>query len=449
MTKPHHAILPLALLAAAFAPAHAQGDAADAMQIVGDLTTQIGERLAGTPREAAARDWAVARLKALGFAAVHVEAYTMLGWERGAESAEIVTGALPQRLVVTALGDSGATPAQGITAPLVYFPTLAALQAAPAGSLAGRIAFIDHAMRATQDGSGYGVFGQVRRKAPGIAAQKGALAVLIRSVGTDHNRDPHAGVTNWPDGVAPIPAAAVSVPDALLIARRAAAGVDRVHLVLTPRFTGPQASGNVVAQLPGRDHSLAPILVACHLDSWDLATGAIDDGAGCAIVTAAALRATHGGPLLRTIRVLWAGGEERGGFGGKAYAAAHAAEPHAVAMDSDMGADRIWRVTPDIADPALADRIATALWPLGVVRGDKGWPEVGADAGPIQQAQHLASVGLAQDATRYFDIHHTPDDTLDKIDPAALEQCVEVWTATLRILGETGGTISAAASPTK
>ncbi|MFY8196216.1 MAG: M28 family peptidase, partial [Novosphingobium sp.] len=127
-------------------------------------------------------------------------------------------------------------------------------------------------------------------------------------------------------------------------------------------------SGNVIGELPGRDPSLPPILLGCHLDSWDLGTGAIDDAAGCAIITAAALKAQEGGAPLRTIRVLWAGSEELGGFGGKAYAEKHN-ERHALAMESDFGAARVWRVQFNMADKALTDRIAAALSPMGIVRG--------------------------------------------------------------------------------
>jgi len=421
----------------------AKADAAgDAWSIVADLTTQVGQRMGGTAREAYARDWAVARLKALGFANVRAETFAEPGWERGEESAEL-TGPAPQKLAVTALGFSGATPPQGITAPLVYFATLDALKAAPEGSLAGKIAFVDHAMTATQDGSSYGAFGAARRAGPAIAAQKGAQALLIRAIGSDHSRDPHTGVTSWPAGVAPIPAGAVSVPDALLIARRAKAGGektggDSVHLVLTPRFTGSVQSGNVIADLPGTNPALPPIVLACHLDSWDLATGAIDDGAGCAIITAAALQAAKAGPMARTIRLLWAGTEERGGFGGAAYAKAHAGEPHALAMESDTGADRIWRVQFALAgaDKGLAQKISAALAPFGVAAGS-GHPHGGTDIEPLVQSQKLAVIDLNQDMTRYFDWHHTPNDTLDKIDPAQLQQNVDVWAALLRVLGQT------------
>jgi Zn-dependent M28 family amino/carboxypeptidase len=428
-----------ASLAAASAPVTAlaqDGKDTVAYTIVADLTSEVGQRLAGTPREAYARDWAVKRLKALGLTNPHIEPYTMPGWERGAESATLL-GAAEQKLAIAALGNSGATPAGGIKAPMVYFASYAALKAAPDAAVKGKIVFIDNAMRAAQDGAGYGPYGDARRAGPSLAASKGAAAVLIRSIGTDHNRDPHTGFTGWDKGVTPIAAAAVSAPDADLIALRAKKGfVEQVALTLTPRFTGTVQSGNVVAELPGRDPSLPPILVGCHLDSWDLATGAIDDGAGCAIVTAAALQAVKEGQLLRTIRVLWAGAEERGGFGGEAYAKAHAKEPHALAMESDSGAGRVWRVNIAMgaADKALGEAIAARLSDMGVVRGeDKA--EGGEDVGFIAAAQKTAVIDMTQDMTHYFDLHHTPDDTLDKIDPADLQQNVDTWAAVLKIAG--------------
>ncbi|WP_374531588.1 M28 family peptidase [Novosphingobium sp.] len=426
--------------AANAAPPQGSGTAWD---ILADMTTEVGQRLAGSPREAAAREWGVARLKTLGFSNVHIEPFTITGFVRGAESAEL-TAPYPQKLHITALGYSAPTPKGGLTGELVYFPTLDALKAAPEGSLRGKIVFVDHAMRANQDGSGYGPYGSVRRQGPGIASAKGAAGIVIRSVGTDSNRDPHTGVTSWPDGVKPIPAGAVSAPDANLIARIAGTGKPMtIALVLESHAQPNLPSGNVVADLPGRDPSLPPILVACHLDSWDLGTGAIDDAAGCAIVTSAALRAQEGGKPLRTIRVLWAGSEELGGFGGEAYAKAHASEPHAVAMESDFGAGRVWRVRVNFAESnqALGERVKTVLSPLGIVAGGD-LAHGGTDVEPVISAQKLAVVDLDQDGTRYFDLHHTPDDTLDKVDPAELEQNVAAWTAVLQVIANEPGPIS-------
>ena len=433
----------LALAAAlASVPALAAPAGGDALSIVTDLTTDIGQRLAGTAREAAARDWAMARLKALGFAQVRVETFPIPGWQRGEEKAEI-TAPVPHKLAVTALGFSGATPAGGITAPLVYFPTLDALKFAADGSLAGKIAFVDHAFIASQDGAGYGPFGQPRRIGPVIAAQKGAAALLIRSAGTGHTRDPHTGTSTQPKA-GPLPSGAVSIPDAELIARLAAKGKPlTVLLTLTPKPLGTLTSGNVIADLPGRDAALPPILVACHLDSWDLGTGAIDDGAGCAIITAAALQASQSGQLARGIRVLWAGTEETGGFGGQAYAKAHASEPHAVVLESDSGADRVYKVDFAFAesDKALTARLAGELARMGITQGHDR-PEGGEDVGFVAEQQKTAVIDLRQDATRYFDWHHTPDDTLDKIDPAQLQQNVDAWAVVLKILGNYTGVIA-------
>lgn len=418
-----------------------QGDVA--WDILAGLTSEVGPRMPGTEAEERARVWAEARLKALGFSNVVAEPFTFRGYLRGRDEASLVAP-IPFRLAITALGYSGTTPDKGIEGEVVYFPTLDALRAAPAGSLTGKIVFIDHAMKRTQDGSGYGPYGAVRRQGPAIAAGKGAMAAVIRSIGTDSHRNPHTGSTSFPEGVKPIPAGAVSNPDADLIARIARSGKPmRLNLVLTGRTTDNLPSGNVLAELPGRDPSLPPILLGCHLDSWDLGTGAIDDAAGCAIITAAALNVHKTQQPLRTIRLLWAGAEELGGWGGRAYAQRHT-EPHALAMESDFGAGRVWRVSFAMADmnKPLADRIAAALAPLGIVRGE-GKATGGTDVRPVIERQKLAVVDLDQDGTHYFDLHHTPDDTLDKVDPTDLAQNVAAWTQTLSILANEAGTISA------
>jgi len=439
--------LSIALPAAAHAAPPQAGAGDTAWTILADLTTEVGQRLAGSPREAAAREWGAARLAALGFSNVRVEPFSILGFVRGAESASL-TAPYPHQLHMTALGYSAPTPKGGLTAPVVYFATLDALKAAPEGSLKGKIAFVDHAMRANQDGSGYGPYGQVRRQGPTIASAKGAAAIVIRSIGTDHNRDPHTGVTSWGEGARQIPAAAVSAPDADLIARIAAGGKPMTLALAIDSH--PQAnlpSGNVVADLPGRDPALPPVLLGCHLDSWDLGTGAIDDAAGCAIVTGAALRAQADGRTLRTIRVLWAGSEELGGYGGDAYAKAHASEPHALAMESDFGAGRVWRVKVNFADAnkALGERVKAALAPMGIVAG-RDAAGGGTDVEPVIAAQKLAVVDLDQDGTRYFDLHHTPDDTLDKVDPADIEQNVAAWTAVLKVVANEPCAISGGAN---
>jgi carboxypeptidase Q len=433
--------LTAALLSTAAYAEDPKGDVA--WDILAGLTSEVGPRMPGSEAEARARTWADARLKSLGFSNVTVEPFTIRGYVRGRDEASLIAP-IPYKLAVTALGYSGTTPDNGVEGEVAYFSTLDALKAAPAGSLTGKIAFIDHAMKRAQDGSGYGPYGQVRRAGPAIAAGKGALATVIRSIGTDNHRNPHTGGTTFPDGVKPIPAGAVSNPDADLIARIARSRKSiRLNLTLTGKTTDGLPSGNVYADLPGRDPALPAILLGCHLDSWDLGTGAIDDAAGCAIITAAAMKAQEGGKPMRTIRVLWAGSEELGGFGGRAYAEKHA-EPYALAMESDFGAGKVWRVAFSMADAnkALTDRIAAALSPMGIVRG-AGKASGGTDVAPVIAKQKLAVVDLDQDGTHYFDLHHTPDDTLDKVDPAELAQNVAAWTEVLKIVANEAGPIVA------
>ena len=404
-----------------------------AWELVEALTTEVGPRLAGTEAEARARDWAVRRLTELGFSNVRVEPFDLPVWVRGEERAEIVSP-FPQPLVLTALGNSGATPPGGLEAEVVGFDSVAALEAAGDEAVRGKIVFVTHAMPRTQDGSAYGQFGAPRSRGPSIASRKGAAAIVVRSIGTDYHRNPHTGVQSWADGARPIPAAALSIPDAEQLRRilDRAEGPVRMRLVLTPRNIGIRASGNVIAEVPGRDADAGTVLIGGHLDSWDLGTGAFDNAAGVAITTAAAHRIMRAGPPRRTIRLVLFGAEEVGLFGGRTHFERNRERGDvALVSESDFGADRIWRVDFGLspANAALADRVHALLAPLGIVRG-RDPAGAGADLGAWARAG-FAAIDLNQDGTRYFDYHHTPDDTLDKVDPAQLRQNVAAWTAML------------------
>ncbi len=405
-----------------------------AWDIVEGLTTEVGQRLAATEAEQRARDWAVRKLNAMGFSNVHIEPFDMPVWTRGAESAEIVSP-FPQKLVVAALGYSGSTGPEGVTGQIAHFDSVDALRAAPDDAVRGKIVFIDHHMMPAQDGSGYGQFGAPRRQGPTIASKKGALAIVIRSIGTDHHRNPHTGVQYFTDGAKPIPAGALTVPDAEQLVRILKRGQPVVmHLTLVSQKSEGGQSGNVIAEVPGRDPKAPILLVGGHLDSWDQGTGAIDDGAGVAITTAAAKRIMDAGRPLRTIRVVWFGAEEPGGFGGAALAKAHASDRYAIAGESDFGADRIWRFSSHLmtTDPAAYAQLTAVLAPLGITKNDKGQ----ADGTDVEETIKAGApwISLGQDGTRYFDWHHTPDDTLDKIDPEQLRQNVAAWTAMLAVL---------------
>jgi hypothetical protein len=417
-----------------------------AWDIAEGLTTEVGPRLDGTPAEARARDWAVAKLRSLGFSNVHVEPFTINSWTRGTEDAQILAP-FPQRLVVAALGNSASTGPQGITGQVVGFDSEQDLEAAPDSAVRGKIVFVNHAMPRTQDGSGYGFFGGPRRQGPTVASRKGALAIVIRSIGTDYHRNPHAGVQTFAPGVKPIPAGALTLPDAEQVQRILKRGRPvTMHLTLVSH-SGPAPSGNVIAEVPGRDPSLPPILVGGHLDSWDLGTGAIDDASGVAIATAAAKRIMDAGRPLRTIRVVWFGSEELGLFGGLDYQKRHGNEPHYALAESDFGAGRIWKVNSKLGQgrELEARALQAALAPLGIVPGKLDEAE-GSDIEPMINAG-APGVGLSQDGTYYFDVHHTPDDTLDKIDPQDLRQNVAAWTAMLGVLS--GGIESGPKQPNR
>ena len=230
-----------------------------AWDITEGLTTEVGQRLAGTEAEARARTWAVAKLKAMGFSNVRVEPFEMPIWTRGHEAAEILSP-FPQKLVVAALGNSASTGPEGITGEVIGFDNVADLDRAPDAAVRGKIVFVSHAMPRTQDGSGYGVFGAPRRQGPSIASKKGAIGIVIRSIGTDYHRNPHTGVQSFAEGVTPIPAGALTLPDAEQLQRILKRGKPTtMHLTLVSQ-TGRGQSGNVIAEVPGRDPSLPAIL---------------------------------------------------------------------------------------------------------------------------------------------------------------------------------------------
>lgn len=420
--------------------AKAEGDSR-AYDILESLTTEVGPRLGGGEAEARAREWGAAKMKAMGFKNVRIETFEMPAWSRISESASIVSP-FPQSLRVTALGDSISTPVTGVTAAVVRFETLTDLKNAPMTGLEGKIVFVDEKMTRTQDGSGYGVAVAKRSEATVEAAKRGAAAAVIRSVGTDSHRNPHTGMMKSFAGAPVVPAAALSNPDADQLARalRLAKGPVVMTLTLQTAKTDNAPGGNVIGEIPGRTDEI--VVIGGHLDSWDLGTGAIDDGAGIAITLAAAkLIDEMSGKPGRTIRVVMWGAEEVGLFGAKAYAEAHKDElpRHALAAESDFGAGRVWSVQTAFGDTsaAKAELFADALRGIGVGPGDNR-AAGGADVSPLKAAG-VPVLDLNQDGTDYFDLHHTPDDTLDKVDPEALKQNVAAWAAMLYLATETPG----------
>jgi Zn-dependent M28 family amino/carboxypeptidase len=405
-----------------------------AWDIVESLTTEVGPRLAGTPADAKAVAWAQAKFEALGYDKVYLEPVTFPVWLRHHERAEVLAP-YPQPLVITALGGSIGTGGGPLDAEVVEFKDLAALSAAPEGSLAGKIAFISNRMIRFKDGRGYGPAVGARSNGAVEAAKKGAAAVLIRSIGTSSDRFAHTGTMRYASDVGRIPAAALSNPDADLLVHMLARGQPvRVRLDIGAETVADYTSHNVIGEITGSDLRDEVVTLGGHLDSWDLGTGAIDDGAGVAITMAAG--ALIGGleqAPRRTVRVIAYANEEQGLYGGKAYANARAAagqiDAQQLGMESDFGAGRVYALRAGV-DPAawpVIEQIGTVLAPLGVVTERTGGSP-GPDVGPIV-ALGAPWAQLAQDGTDYFDYHHTANDTLDKIDPKALDQQVAAYAA--------------------
>jgi hypothetical protein len=406
--------------------------------IVESLVTEVGPRLAASEAEARARDWAVAMLRANGFSNVHIEPFTIPYWDATREEAFIVAPGLERRMVAVALGGSPSTPAGGLDAQVVRFPDLAALEAAPDAAVSGRIVFIDEHMIATQDGSSYGVAVRKRGRCAPIAQAKGAAGCLIRAVGTDIHRFAHQGGSSRQQDGASLPAMSVSPADADVLARLVARGPVRVRLVIEAELRDGAPSGNVIAEIRGRERPDEIVLLAAHLDSWDSGQGAIDDGAGVAIISAAArLIGELPRHPRRTIRILLAGSEENGVHGGAAYGAAHASENHVVGLESDFGAGRVWRFDTRFAEAAMpyARAFQHALAPLGINPGTNE-ADGGADVGALRTAG-VPVVDLSQDGMDYFNYHHTPDDTLYAIDRDALRQNVAAWATFVYLAADT------------
>ncbi len=434
----------------------------EAWMILESLTTEVGPRLAGSAGDVRAVEWAVRMFKSLGYDKVWTEPVRFPVWERRAEHAEIVEP-FPQPLVLTALGGSSGT-AGAIEAEVIEFATLDALKQARAEAVQGKIVYIGNRMARARDGGGYGPAVAARTQGAQAAAALGAKALLIRSIGTSNNRLPHTGIavslaqalanpevaaalprteSGLPIVATPVPAAALANPDADLLSRVLERSRPvRVRLNLDVGWRAREhESANVIGEITGSEAPDEVVLLGAHLDSWDLGTGAIDDGAGVAITMAAGhLIKQHRRPR-RSIRVVAFANEEQGIYGGRAYADAYGEQVarHVLAAESDFGAGRIWRLDWAVkreAQPAI-DALLAVLKPIGVSRG-LPYANGGPDLGPMR-ARGMAVLSLQQDGTTYFDIHHTANDTLDKIDPRDLDQNVAVYAAFAWIAAQADG----------
>jgi len=398
-----------------------------AYDLVRSLVDEAGPRLSGSPGDKLAVAWAVRTMKELGLENVRAEKVMVPHWERGEESGRIVSPTA-HSLVLTALGGSVPTKGKGIEADVVMVDSLAALQKLDDAQVKGRIVFFSTHMERSMTGRDYGRVAPIRAEGAIAAAKKGAVAMVIRSVGTDHHRLPHTGAFKYEKGVPEIPAAALAIPDAELVERMVASGKTvRLSISLGSKKFPDAESANVVGEVSGREKPEEIVLIGAHLDSWDAGVGALDDGTGCAAVLEAAhLMLKLPNHPRRTVRVVLFANEENGLMGAKTYAKDHAAEvdKHQLALEVDLGSGRAHTVRFLRGDDAAATytRIADLLGPLGVkFEADPAYG--GADTIPLR-ALGVPLVDLHQDATNYFDIHHTANDTLEQVSKPDLDQVV-------------------------
>ncbi|MDX3774367.1 M20/M25/M40 family metallo-hydrolase [Chromatiaceae bacterium AAb-1] len=409
-----------------------------AYQLTESLTVEVGARLAGSEADARAVAWAEKKFRQLGYDKVWSEPFTMQYWERGNASLT-VSAPFHQSLVLTALGGSVGTPFDGISTQVVMFDSLQQLQQATAAQVKDKIVFINRGMTKDPSGSFYGQVVGARSRGAVEAAKLGAKAIIIRSVGTSTNRFAHTGIMRYEEGIPRIPAAAVSVPDALQLSKMLSINPElTLTLNMQTNLPGEVTSHNVIAEITGSEKPDEIVLISAHLDSWDEGTGALDDGAGVGLVMATGALLKKQGQPKRTIRVVLFGNEEGGLIGARAYAAKHAArlDKHVFASESDFGAGRIWRFDSGFGQQALpfAAEIQKKLSPLGIAAGNNeayGGPDVS-----VLKAQGVPVATLMQDGTDYFDYHHTPNDTLDKVDPEQLQQNLEAWLIMTRLIAD-------------
>ncbi|MGC1371686.1 MAG: M20/M25/M40 family metallo-hydrolase [Candidatus Sulfotelmatobacter sp.] len=395
------------------------------------LTENIGARPTGSPQATAAAQYVADEMRKLGLE-VRLQPVTVPHWVRGDETAALVEypGMVPdtsQKIVLTALGGSTSTPAAGLTADVITVNNFDELKALGRDQVAGKIVLFNEPFDKEKAAGGYAfaAYGEAvryRAAGPKAAAELGAVACLVRSVGNADYRLPHTGFS-VPAG---IPAAAVTAEDADLIAHLTAEGIVHMHLTLTPQKLPDETSYNVIADLKGSEYPDQVVIVSGHLDSWDLGTGAIDDGAGVvmAMETAEILQRLHLRPA-RTLRVIAWMDEETGGSGSRAYATEYAKDfaNCIAAIESDSGASHPlgFEVKASPADIDLLRPVQSVLMSVGATVMRAVTESPGADIEPMSDAG-MPTFGVMQDGRTYFNYHHTAADTLDKVVPRELQE---------------------------
>lgn len=394
------------------------------------LTDHIGNRLSGSKGLEQAIAWALTEMKSDGLDNVRGEKVMVPHWVRGQESLEL-TSPVPRQLMMLGLGNSVGTPAEGITAPAIVVRNFDELERL-GEQVRGKIVVYNFPF------TNYGAAVQYRQNGASRAARYGAVAALVRSVTPVSLQTPHTGAMAYAEAQPKIPTAAITIESAELLQRLHNRGDHPVvHLKMDAQFLPDAESANVIAEIKGSKTPDEVVLVGGHFDSWDVGQGAHDDGGGCIIAwEAVRLLKELGLRPRRTIRVVLFTNEENGLRGGSAYRDAHRSEVarHILAIESDSGTYQPvgFGLAASASPQARANMLEIAKL-LSGIRADRIAPTGGgADIGPMMR-EGVVGASLDVDGSRYFDIHHTPADTLDKIDPQHLALCV----ATMAVMAYT------------
>lgn len=402
--------------------------------LIESLTTEVGHRLVGSAGDAKSIIWAVDKMKTLGFDKVWTEEVTATYWQRGTVEAKVIAP-YPHNVVAIALGGSVGTGDKGISANLIHFNTFEDLEAVEDNSLNGGIVFISYRMKRDIDGKGYSPAVKARVHGAAVAAKKGASAIIIRSVGTDNNRLAHTGSVRYKKGDKKIPAASISNPDADMLLNQLKRSDDVAFFLKLTSHTDPKVvarTANVIGEITGSERPNEFVTIGAHLDSWDVGTGAVDDGIGVGIMMATA---HHLAQLpvkpKRSIRVILFAAEEIGLVGAKAYVEKRKGDMkgHIIGAEWDFGVGPIYEMRTGVGKNSLAalHEFAEYLTPLGVSVSKNNTAKAQSDMRLLSEAG-MPSVSFAPDGNLYFDYHHSENDTLDKVDATALKHNTAIYT---------------------
>lgn len=405
-----------------------------AYDLIESLTTEVGHRLVGSEGDKKSITWAVNKMKALGFDKVWTEEVIATYWQRGEIEAKVVSP-YPHSVVAIALGGSVGTNAEGITANIVHFKTFQDLEAAPDNSLNGKIAFISYRMERHIDGKGYRTAVGARVYGASVAAQKGASAIIIRSIGTDNNRLAHTGSVKYKKDLHKIPAASISNPDADMLLNQLKRSNNVEFFLKLNAHSDPKVvakTANVIGEITGSEFPGEFVAIGAHLDSWDVGTGAVDDGIGVGIMMASAYHIAQL-PVKpkRTIRVILFAAEEIGLVGVKSYVEKRNGDMknHAIGAEWDFGVGPIYEMRTGVGKKSLSalKDFAQFLEPMGVSISKTNTAKAHSDMSVMSDAG-MPSVNFSPDGSLYFDYHHTENDTLDKVDTKALKHNTAIYT---------------------